>query len=555
MEINNLSLINEYLLSRGLTKVADVLKIESKFVNLSSDEDTLVELIRTDQVEQALRLVASKFIELSSSVGYCLVCRYVYLLLKKNSLMEVAGLIKSSELLNLVLDNHPLLKKDFFSQISILFSKKTKEEQLETLLSQFLFSNSPDNLAKLAKASLSQRKLSLTKLIAEQIRSSVDNCIYHNEEISAVSLYTEHKCFLVSLPVKESGQITCTEQEVLDIVGSDDNANMALILNKGSIQLFTLSSDLSSNYTFKRSFFFKNIHTDHINSACFNEKGTMLLTASKDGLMKLLDTSKGTVVKTINMSSGEVTCAIFQSGTTNIIASTLSQTIYGLNERGEPEYSQKMSTFGNIFYSDYLNNVVATDEVKNTVLVASLEDKAVKLELSIGEQIISASISKVDKGRYLLVNHSLESPVLSLIDLKNGSLVRKYFGHKQSKPIYKCKFGGYNDNFLTCGSEDACLLIWHRTKSIPIHKVKCHSAGINCVWWGGQNKEMLFTGSDDHSIKVFTSDKVNKVEIGNERNDFEDSKVTNLIMSSRPSDLVYFFNMEAGELDDEDSDL
>lgn len=62
-------------------------------------------------------------------------------------------------------------------------------------------------------------------------------------------------------------------------------------------------------------------------------------------------------------------------------------------------------------------------------------------------------------------------------------LKRKFFGHSQSSFLVKCSFGGINDDFILCGSENAYLYIWTKNNSLPVLSIKSHSGRVNSVIW------------------------------------------------------------------------
>lgn len=72
----------------------------------------------------------------------------------------------------------------------------------------------------------------------------------------------------------------------------------------------------------------------------------------------------------------------------------------------------------------------------------------------ITENDIPVSISVTKDSKYLLVNTSFKVPELHLWDLQAEEIVSRYSGHFQEKYLLKCQFGGKNDMFVSCGSED-----------------------------------------------------------------------------------------------------
>lgn len=85
------------------------------------------------------------------------------------------------------------------------------------------------------------------------------------------------------------------------------------------------------------------------------------------------------------------------------------------------------------------------------------------------------SIALSKDGRFLLANVSLKAPRLELFDLsrdKRAELLRRFKGgHEQTMFVLRCAFGGANEAFVLCGSEDASITIWSRDKGEVVAKI------------------------------------------------------------------------------------
>ena len=111
-------------------------------------------------------------------------------------------------------------------------------------------------------------------------------------------------------------------------------------------------------------------------------------------------------------------------------------------------------------------------------IVETLNDREQSFEIEMSDTLTSIALSK--DGRYLLANVSMSQPRLELFDLgaptkpgqQTAELVRRYKGgHTQSCFVLRCAFGGANENFVLCGSEDATLTLWNRDKGEIITKL------------------------------------------------------------------------------------
>ena len=102
-----------------------------------------------------------------------------------------------------------------------------------------------------------------------------------------------------------------------------------------------------------------------------------------------------------------------------------------------------------------------------------MEDIDSQFEIEVSDTLTSISLSK--DGRYLLSNISLKQPKLELFDLNRKEVIHRYRGHKQEMFIIRCAFGGVNDAFVLCGSEDSVIYIWNKDKGDLIGKIEGHT--------------------------------------------------------------------------------
>jgi WD40 repeat protein len=51
-----------------------------------------------------------------------------------------------------------------------------------------------------------------------------------------------------------------------------------------------------------------------------------------------------------------------------------------------------------------------------------------------------------------------------MYDLNRREIVRRFRGHKQHLYLLKCDFGGVNESFVICGSDDGCVYVWSKEK-------------------------------------------------------------------------------------------
>jgi len=133
------------------------------------------------------------------------------------------------------------------------------------------------------------------------------------------------------------------------------------------------------------------------------------------------------------------------------------------------------------------------------------------------DTVTSIALSK--DGKYLLANVSLSSPRLELFDLGSplddrphlrAELIRRFKGgHTQSCFVLRCAFGGANDSFVVCGSEDSTVSIWNREKGEIIAKVSgSHTQVVNAVSWCPTDPYLFATCSDDQTVRLWGTENM-----------------------------------------------
>ena len=65
--------------------------------------------------------------------------------------------------------------------------------------------------------------------------------------------------------------------------------------------------------------------------------------------------------------------------------------------------------------------------------------------------------------------------------------------------------GCVGHGFVACGSEDGNVLIWNAKTGSQVAKLKGHAANVSVVTWSPSNPALLVSGSDDNTIRVWTS--------------------------------------------------
>ena len=254
-------------------------------------------------------------------------------------------------------------------------------------------------------------------------------------------------------------------------------------------------------------------HKDQITSISFSSDSKKILTSSKDKTIKLHDVKSGKLILNITEFNHMVNSAQLYNKETQIISTCLDSKIHIFNLDGIRVESIPSLNISETLICEKYNLIILSATNLRAVLIYDIETKTEKNKIIINDTIVNISISKLDKGENLLINSSNLTPVISLYNLKNNNLIRKYFGHRQERLTTKCHFGGYKEKFIICGSDNKEIFIWNRNKSIPIKIIKIHSAPVNAIVWPFNEKcDFMISVSDDHSIRILCNENVKHCE-------------------------------------------
>ncbi|KAA8544800.1 hypothetical protein F0562_019609 [Nyssa sinensis] len=136
---------------------------------------------------------------------------------------------------------------------------------------------------------------------------------------------------------------------------------------------------------------------------------------------------------------------------------------------------------------------------ESAILLFNWETKTEKF-IEEDQTITSFLLSGDDK--FLLV--SLLNQEIHLWNIEDDiKLIAKYKGHKRSRFVVRCCFGGLEQAFVASGSEDSQVYIWQRSSGELIEALSGHSGAVNCVSWNPANPHMLASASDDRTIRIW----------------------------------------------------
>lgn len=533
-----IKIIVQFLKEKGYKEVGDKLEQESSIIAETSNLKYLKEYIQTGKYEKAISIILNyasekekiyiipkirvaqifdsilKNFDEDNSKNFINQNESILLIRKISNSNEIydkdAAIQKCMKLI--FINNHEELTKKMRELHPVSFSRESLNDYIESILS-----NSNSLLKSLHPRSLEYMLDSL-------IKNQINKCLFHTVNTNGIdysplkinpqnfSYFEDHKCKSNNIPNKCLLTIEEFEDEIINIVLSASEKYLAVILKSNQIFIYKLTwinSVSSMEITIISSF---KAHENLITSLQFNKSETVILTTSKDKTIKIYDIFSGHEKLSIEINT-MATSSIFYDNESKILTSCLSQKLTLYSIEGILLEETPTVTVNEIQYSEILNLIIL---IAPTIKAVILYDYATKSEygkLMINDTIVSTCLSKLDKGKYLLVNSSTATPVISMWDLSKSSIERKFFGHRQERLCTKCTFGGEHEKFILSGSDNKEFYIWNRNSTIPISVIKAHSSSVNSAIWPmvRPNTYVIFSGSDDHTLKIFGNEKVNKI--------------------------------------------
>jgi len=115
-------------------------------------------------------------------------------------------------------------------------------------------------------------------------------------------------------------------------------------------------------------------------------------------------------------------------------------------------------------------------------------------------------VSISQDSRSLLINKT--DGEAQMLDIETRETIRIFnTGDRVGKYIIRASYGGANESFVTTGSDDGHIWIWHKDDGTLVEKLAGHEKGCcNSVSWNPTNPQMFASGGDDFKVRIWTND-------------------------------------------------
>jgi WD40 repeat protein len=356
-----------------------------------------------------------------------------------------------------------------------------------------------------------------------------------SEYLNINKIYFPQKFYQLKIIDNFSYKNKLNNDEIWDCILSNTKKYFIISIRDGTIILFKIG--IKNNKIAIECINKTKAHLKPISFISWSFDDKFIATASYDKTIKIFQNETLKCIKIYKQSKSErVYSAIFISE--NYVISggvekklTLIDTSND-NIKNIPIENRVLS----LLYSEYLNSIIILPSSNTDISFYSLKHNQITSKIQQEEDINYASLSKIDKGKFMLLNTSKINSFISLYDLKEKKPIKKYFGHTQKNATITCVFGGIKEEFILSGSEDSFIYIWMRKyEESPVYKIEGHTGIVNSVFMYSFNKNdindeenddgnfnVIVSGSDDHTLRIFC-DKNVEVEYKNGLENIEEA--------------------------------
>ena len=246
----------------------------------------------------------------------------------------------------------------------------------------------------------------------------------------------------------------------------------------------------------------------YMTSLVWSKSEQFLFTSSSDKTIKMWNPYEGKCIKTFTLHTDIVNSVKILDENT-FVSGGIDKKLIICKTDNTVLSTDQFYRIRELLISVALNYIVIIPASLNEIVLFDFKQLKDARKINMQDPIISAALSKSDDGKYLITNLSKINASINLYNLEDLSLINKYYGHIQEQYIIKCSFAGEKDEYIISGSEDFSIFIWHRSNSIPLHNIYCHTGAVNQVEWiKNPFVSVMYSVSDDYTLRIWTDDQV-----------------------------------------------
>ena len=325
-------------------------------------------------------------------------------------------------------------------------------------------------------------------------------------------------------------------------------------------------------------------HIDRVETALFNYDGTMIVSASLDGTIRVWDSNNGVELIKLENSDGIVSCASFSPNSEQIVAGYRDGNVRIWDVKTNTVVKILKGHTGNILSCSYSHNgkyIISSAGGDNTirlwdaqsgqvlrimegytgvynsvefspddkyVVSAGGMDNYVRIwDLESGKEIKKFaaksiySVSYSHNGKYIVASSSGDNSA-QIWDIQSGRKILSLYGH--SDYVENASFSP-DDKYIATASADGKIIIWNAKDGKRINQLSGHSSVVNTVSFDPKGNKLV-SSSWDKTIRLWDLQEYSRSKIieGNYR--CAVSQSADLLVSlSNKDQMLHIWNLES----------
>ncbi|KAK4053755.1 hypothetical protein OIV83_001411 [Microbotryomycetes sp. JL201] len=269
-------------------------------------------------------------------------------------------------------------------------------------------------------------------------------------------------------------------------------------------------------------------HADHISCLSWSPDDSILLTAA-EALIKMWNTETGACIATLSEHKYQIGALSWLPDGQGFVSGGMDSRVYfwdlGGNITGQlvdcpsrvidmdvSSDGTKLVAVGRAdTTSPSRGNSVqhsrtGTPSTQNGPPIHARHDKKISVFSLPDNKLLFESIQPNELTSVTISDDSRFAIEILYIDLRDGTIVRRFQGHDQGRFVLQSCFGGALQNFVMSGSGDGQIFVWHRDTGRLLHQLSGHGSGsVNAVAWNKRHPGGMFaSASDDRTVRIWT---------------------------------------------------
>lgn len=373
----------------------------------------------------------------------------------------------------------------------------------------------------------------LEHLLIQALKYQKREAMYPFTEFLNNSLLEDLQYFRDRLPRKTIHRFEAHDDQVWYIQFSHNGKFLASASRDKTVIVWDMKAVDSRQHDSDIKFRLKG-HDSPVSYVCWSSDDTKLLSISSDHTIRMWNMETGKCEKVFQKHTEEITACAWLLDNKRFVSGGYGRQMY----EWDIETGDGKSITRDI---ERVSDLKVTGDGKK-LMVITADKRIVAYEIDswnelfvLNEEASLASLHITKDCRFLITNLAREDNAeMHLWDLEHQRLVKKFRGYSQKRYIIRGAFGGYEDMFIICGSEDNKVYMWHRDGKKLLTALKGHTATVNCVSWSPTDISMFASASDDQTVRVWApGDEIEVCDDGSE-DDPSAIEATGLIVAVSP---------------------